>query len=410
MRERLFFIVLSLVLSCFAMAQHGLTTVGFTGDSITASTFNQFGTFDHARPNSVNQTKGDPSWSHQAVMGSGGNLSYFRNWAQHGARSQAIVNNIVNVAFVQQELPDVLVVHMGANDIATGQSSSVDDIKTHYVRLLEACQEKGVELIPCTVIPNASFDKDVKKNRALANAWIRNFARTNGLKLIDLFVSMVSPDGRINPQYSGDGVHPNVFGHMAMGNVAAECLKAYAGTSQPFLTQSVGDGDPLNLLYRKISGGERGASGEWQGVQFGELEGGSLPTPWLRYSSEPHDGAKTLLTSPRFSVSAGHTVEAGLRFRTRGFRDDGFGLYLKVEFLNSSGARLQEAWVLFAGRFEDNLRDETGYVLRRRFVVPHGASLARVQLHASRMPNPYILDITQMTLYDLTEMEIAPSY
>lgn len=408
-RERLGFLLLLTLATVIGRAQTGLVTVGFTGDSITASAFNSFGTQDHTLPNTVNHKRADASWSHIAILESGGNLVYFRNWAEHGAKSRAIVDNIALTALTQKELPRVLVVHMGANDVSTLGAGAYAEVVAQYKRLRALCKEPRVELIPCTIIPNSSSSPTQLEARNKINAWLRGFARQYDLKLIDLHPSMVGADGTINPELSGDGVHPNANGHRAMGKAAAHVLQSYAGVPQPFLTQGGGNGDRLNILTNGAFMPFVGVPTGWTGLNFESVVGTGIVGTWARYSSTAHTEPRWLLDSGLRPVTAGRTLVLAGRFRTFGL-DEGWGLYMRFSFLNASGQLVEELWPLDAGKFTDNLDSDAGYVLNRRLIVPIGATQVRLQILTSNVPKNYSVDFAQLTLYDLSDLGLAPSY
>ncbi len=408
-RVRTFFGLLVFIFSAYAFSQHGLVTVGFTGDSITASAFNAFGTQQHTNPNTINHVKADASWSQLAIMGSGGNLVYFRNWAEHGAKSKAIVDNFVNVTLVQKELPKILVVHMGSNDVSSLGAGAFDEVVSQYKRLRVFCKEPRIELIPCTIIPNSSLDPVQLETRNRINAWLRGFARQYDFRLIDLHSSIVGPDGTIDANLSGDGVHPNSAGHMAMGRVAAKALASYAGNPQPFLTQAGGSGDRLNLLYNGAFMPFVDRPEGWTGLSFTAVGGTGIQGIWARYSSASHTEPRWLLDSGLRSVTPGHTLVLAGRIRTLGL-SEGWGLYFRLTFMNSGGQFIEELWPIDAGKFLDNFDSDGGYVLNRRLIVPVGATQARLQILTSNVPNSYSVDIAQLTLYDLSNMGLAPSY
>lgn len=396
---------LSIVFSAttqLACAQSGMTTVAFTGDSITAVTFNAFNTDQHTWSNTLNQLKGDQSWSMQALIQSRGNFQYFRNWAQHGAKSEAIVNNIATTMLAQSELPDVLVCAMGANDVATGSPTADLDVISEYLRLVSICDQYGVELIPCTIIPNANSNVNVMTTRNRANLWIRQFARKRKLRMIDLHETVVGPDGTLPPTIAGDGVHPGNYGHYLMGRAAAKVLRGTTASTQPLLTQAGGDGDKLNKFYNGAFLPFSTRPGGWTGDVFTQVNSETIKGKWARYAQVAHTDAKWILDSGSLPASPGHFLVLAARIRCQNFDVSGNnGLYFRVTFSGATSPQ-NEIWPIFACKFADNLDDENGYLFSRRMVVPVGATDVRLQVLVSKMAEPYVVDLAQMTLYDLT--------
>lgn len=392
-----------------AVAQHGMTKIAFTGDSITASGMNRHGTQDHARPNSVNQGKYDTSWSTQATYMAGGNYLYFRNWAQSGAQSTAITDNIINVALTQAELPDVLVVKMGTNDVARYDPDSPSRVLANYQRMLDAARPLGVEIVPVTIIPNSDPNNSVILQRLQLNVGIREFARRNGLKLIDMYSAVVDEYGYFKQDLTGDGVHPNSRGHRVMAEYAAKCLKLYAGKDQPWLTQSGGAGDLLNLFPNGAFLPFTSIPDTYTGYPFQSLPDEEIPGVWARYTSSSHQGAKYLIRTATVPAQPGHVYQTGFRFRTEGFEHEGWGLYATVIFYDANLVKLEENWMLHANRPGDNI-DTMGYVHRIRNVAPPGTAYMNLKIITNRQEQPYTLDLAQMTNYDMTALGLAPQY
>lgn len=408
-RSKLLTLCAMIGVATIATPQHGMTKLGFAGDSITASGFNQHGTQDHTRPNSTNQGKYDASWSTQALYSAGGNYIYFRNWAISGAKSTLITDNLIDVALSQTELPDVLVVMMGPNDVAVVDPNSPATIVANYQRLLDVAKPLGVEIVPCTIIPNRNTSATIKSQRLLANVGIREFCRRNKLRMIDLYASVVDGEGLFKADLTGDGIHPNIAGHRAMGLYAAAALKSYSGSSQPWLTSSGGDTDPLNLFPNGAFNPFTTTPDTYVGYPFQSLPDDSIPGVWARFTSTPHEGAKYILRTALVNVQPGHVYETGFRFRTQGLMMDGWGMYAVVTFYDANLTKLEENWMLHAARPVDNL-NTSGYIQRILNVAPSGAAHMNLKVIMTRCYETYTVDLAQMTCYDRTSMNLSPGY
>jgi acyl-CoA thioesterase-1 len=109
----------------------------------------------------------------------------------------------------------------GTNDIAgNGGPTDLDAIENNIRSMVELAQAHRIKVVLGTVLPARRFDwrpeiDPIASIQAL-NAWIRDYARTNRLTLVDYYVAL--DDGRhgLALSDSGDGVHPTPAGYAKM--------------------------------------------------------------------------------------------------------------------------------------------------------------------------------------------------
>jgi acyl-CoA thioesterase-1 len=109
----------------------------------------------------------------------------------------------------------------GTNDIAgNGGPTSLEAIQNNIRSMVELAQAHRIKVILGTVLPAARFDwrpeVDPVPSIGALNAWIRNYARSRGITLVDYYA--VLDDGRhgLAKSDSADGVHPTAAGYAKM--------------------------------------------------------------------------------------------------------------------------------------------------------------------------------------------------
>lgn len=122
--------------------------------------------------------------------------------------------------------PAAVVINAATNDVAENtctynEKRSFENI----ISLVELAKANGIKVILTSTLPagrfgwNPSITDSMDKINSL-NKLIKNYAKENKIPYVDYFSSLVSADGtRLDPAYSGDGVHPNAKGYEIMENL-----------------------------------------------------------------------------------------------------------------------------------------------------------------------------------------------
>jgi lysophospholipase L1-like esterase len=130
--------------------------------------------------------------------------------------------------------PAVVHIMGGTNDIAENNGPETEDEMFGYVvSMAELARANRIKVVIGSVPPAAEFPwhqglGPAPKIRSL-NARLKAFAASHGLTYADYWSAMATPGGAMKPQYSGDGVHPNAAGYVAMRPIAEAAIAKAMG-------------------------------------------------------------------------------------------------------------------------------------------------------------------------------------
>lgn len=195
------------------------------GDSITDGSISTFNGFD-AWPDILAQSlQSDPATSHISVVntGIGGNAI----WGGAGiAAKDRFERDALNVAGVRY-----VIIFIGTNDIPGAQTDTSESMIEEYKAMINACHDRGIKIYAGTITPFGNSEwwaSDLHEQiRSEVNEWM--MSDNSGFDGYIDFASAVcdpSDSTKIKSEYdSGDGLHPSVQGHKAMGEEAAKRIK-----------------------------------------------------------------------------------------------------------------------------------------------------------------------------------------
>lgn len=205
----------------------GSETLVCFGDSITDGSISTWNGFDAWPDILMNELQNDSETKNISVVnaGIGGNAI----WGGSGlAAKDRIVRDAVEIPGVRN-----VIILIGTNDIPGAQTDTSEDMIKEYKAMIEKCHEKGIKIYAGTVTPfggNEWWSSDLHEDiRTKINAWM--MSDESGFDgYIDFAAAVRDPDEptRLKAEFdSGDGLHPSVNGHKAMGEAAAEAMKKY---------------------------------------------------------------------------------------------------------------------------------------------------------------------------------------
>ena len=128
--------------------------------------------------------------------------------------------------------PEYMVLLIGINDIARNNGYiSLEHIFGNIVSIVELAQCNGIKPIMCTLCPAREIGwrkrvGDPRPQIAQLNAMITEYAKANGIPLVDYNSVMRTEDGGMNPLYETDAVHPNLAGYKVMEKALMEVMDA----------------------------------------------------------------------------------------------------------------------------------------------------------------------------------------
>ena len=159
--------------------------------------------------------------------------------------------------------PDLVPILAGVNDI--NGSVPLATFQANIIAIIAKVKAIGARPVLCTITPGAPGA--VGLARSVWNAWLRGYAASQRIILVDFYSALVDPaTGNYLAAYSsGDNVHPREAGYAIMG-------ATFAATLAPFLSPVsvpvLGDvADTSNYL--------QGANPLWLGGLTG-----NVPTGW----------------------------------------------------------------------------------------------------------------------------------
>jgi lysophospholipase L1-like esterase len=133
--------------------------------------------------------------------------------------------------------PRVVVILAGTNDIAgNGGPMTLEMTESNLATMADLARFHGVKVVLCSLLPVCDDKLDASgqpivqtKSRPTEsikalNRWIATYAQTHRHVYLDYFSAMARPDGTLNPDLTGDGLHPNVAGYAVMAPLAEKAI------------------------------------------------------------------------------------------------------------------------------------------------------------------------------------------
>lgn len=182
-----------------------MTVVVFAGDSITAGS--SASAVGKRYPNQVFKIVGarmSQTWGNAGVAG------------DTAAALLARIDDVIT----GPPSPQLLVVMIGTNDV---DDLPVSDYETYISGIRNEAILNGVDLVFCTIPAR----NDYKDGVTTFNVWLRQWCHRRDIPCVDVYAATVDPatGGLLAAYDSGDGVHPNDAGHLAIANAVATELK-----------------------------------------------------------------------------------------------------------------------------------------------------------------------------------------
>lgn len=122
--------------------------------------------------------------------------------------------------------PRAVHIMAGTNDVAGNNGPTTEQAwRDNIMAMVEIARAHGIRVVLGSIPPAVRFmwRPELKPAAQIIrlNAWLRDYARSQGLAYLDYHAALASADGAMKPEYSLDGVHPNRDGYAAMRTLAA---------------------------------------------------------------------------------------------------------------------------------------------------------------------------------------------
>ena len=204
------------------MVGRSLTIVGL-GDSTTAGT-----------PGFRSPLEAPPN-------GDGNPESQYAFWMMQSHPEWTVLNRGVNgetAAEVRSRLPrDVLgprpayaIILAGVNDIFRGQRA--ETVERHLAAMYADVLDAGIVPVAATVLPFNSATARASGDILTLNAWIENLTKVLGILFCDTHAAVANPADSNRLRGTPDGLHPDVAGYRAMGEVLARTIEDHLRRSE----------------------------------------------------------------------------------------------------------------------------------------------------------------------------------
>ena len=130
--------------------------------------------------------------------------------------------------------PKAVVILAGTNDIAGNMGRSTDKmIQDNLISMIDLAALNKIKVVLCAILPTPrySWQPSVTDGtvRVIAlNKWIKEYSATRPGEVffVDTHAPLAGPTGGMNPQFSGDGTHPNAQGYALISPLVDEAINA----------------------------------------------------------------------------------------------------------------------------------------------------------------------------------------
>ena len=173
--------------------------------------------------------------------GDGNPESQYAFWMMRSHPEWTVLNRGVNgetAEGVRVRLPrDVLgprpayaIILAGVNDIFAGQRA--ETVERHLAAMYADVLDAGVVPVAATVLPYNSATARASGDILTLNAWIENLTKVLGILFCDTHAAVADPADSNRLRGTPDGLHPDVAGYRAMGEVLTRTIEDHLRRSE----------------------------------------------------------------------------------------------------------------------------------------------------------------------------------
>lgn len=125
--------------------------------------------------------------------------------------------------------PRVVHIMVGTNDIAGNTGPTTPEAYQNAIRAMVAiARGNGISVVLGSIPPSNRFDWSPQLTPApwiaRLNAWLKDYARAEGLTFADYHAALADVEQGLPAQYGSDGVHPNAAGYAVMRPIAEAAI------------------------------------------------------------------------------------------------------------------------------------------------------------------------------------------
>lgn len=133
--------------------------------------------------------------------------------------------------------PRVVHIMVGTNDIAGNTGPTTPEAYQNAIRAMVAiARANHIAVVLGSIPPTDRFSWAPQLKPApwvaTLNAWLRDYAASEGLGYADYHAALAGEGGQFPPHYAPDGVHPNAAGYAVMRPIAERAIAAALAPQQ----------------------------------------------------------------------------------------------------------------------------------------------------------------------------------
>ena len=190
-------------------------------------------------------TAGTPGFSSPLEVppnGAGNPESQYAFWMVRAHPEWSVLNRGINGQITEeirarlsrdvlQVRPAYAIILAGVNDIFGGLSA--ESVERHLAAMCADVLDAGIVPVAATVLPYNSATARASGDILALNAWIENLTKVLGILFCDTHAAVADPVDSNRLRGTPDGLHPDVAGYRAMGEVLARTIEDHLRRSAP---------------------------------------------------------------------------------------------------------------------------------------------------------------------------------
>jgi len=162
--------------------------------------------------------------------GEGNPESQYAFWMMRSHPDWIVLNRGVNGETAEEVRAAYAIILAGVNDIFAGQRA--ETVERHLAAMYADVLDAGIVPVAATVLPYNSATARASGDILTLNAWIENLTKVLGILFCDTHAAVADPADSNRLRGSPDGLHPDVAGYRAMGEVLTRTIEDHLRRSE----------------------------------------------------------------------------------------------------------------------------------------------------------------------------------